>query len=247
MSRLNRLVQRKVHQIEPIRRFAPGACLLDIGPAYGVFAHLAKQSGFEVETIEIDERCCRYLRDVIGVGATQSDDTATVLPQLPLQQVIALWHIIEHLSDPWLCLQRAAERLGPGGILVIAAPNPQSLQFRIFRSRWYHLDAPRHLQLIPGWLLVRRLAERSLQPVMINSNDKEARALNVSGWQRSMMNLAARLPVRLAAWGVGLPVGRLARLIELRDLRGSAYTLYFARLATELIQPDMPYWGCPPG
>jgi hypothetical protein len=35
--------------------------------------------------------------------------------------------------------------LRPNGILVISVPNIVSVQARIFRRRWYHLDVPRHL------------------------------------------------------------------------------------------------------
>jgi protein-L-isoaspartate O-methyltransferase len=238
LRRLDQIAERQRYQIDLVQRFVSGGRLLEIGPGFGVFAHLARKSGFEVETIEMDERCCRYLREVVGVGAIQSDDPAGVLQRVEPQQVIALWHVIEHLPDPWLCLQRAAERLTPGGILVIAAPNPQATQFRLFRSRWAHVDAPRHVQLIPARLLVQWLSRCGLEPVLITTNDQGGRGWNTFGWQRSLMNMSCRRPVRFAAWGAGWLIGRLARIVESRDLRGSTYTAIFRKASTnEVLGP----------
>src|SRR5512143_1623848 len=47
------------YKIELVRRFVESGKLLEIGPATGGFAYLAKQAGFDVEAIEMDSRCCR--------------------------------------------------------------------------------------------------------------------------------------------------------------------------------------------
>ena len=61
-----------------------------------------------------------------------------------------MWHVIEHLRRPWEVIERAAANLQDGGVLAIATPNPRALQFKLLRRRWAHLDAPRHLFLIPS-------------------------------------------------------------------------------------------------
>ena len=48
---------------------------------------------------------------------------------------IAFGHCLEHPSEPWLGIQRAAERLAPGGILLIAMPNIQSNEFAFLGPR----------------------------------------------------------------------------------------------------------------
>lgn len=228
-QRLDRIAERQRYQIELVQGFVPAGRLLEIGPGFGIFAHLAKKAGFEVETIEMDDRCCRYLREVVGVGAVESDDPAEVLRRVEPQQVIALWHVVEHLPDPWHCLRRAAEKLAPGGILLVAVPNPQALQFRIFRSRWAHLDAPRHVQLIPAELLVNQLSGYGLTLAFITANDPGGRGWNTFGWQRSLMNISANRVARLAACGAGWLIARVAGRVEGRDLRGSTYTAVFRK------------------
>jgi len=57
---------------------------------------------------------------------------------------VIIWHVLEHIDDPISILQETARILRPDGILVIAVPNFGSLQARIFRESWFHLDLPRH-------------------------------------------------------------------------------------------------------
>ncbi|MFH1367415.1 MAG: class I SAM-dependent methyltransferase [Patescibacteria group bacterium] len=61
--------------------------------------------------------------------------------------VIYLNHVFEHLADPTEHLRELKRILKPGGKLVIAVPNIDSLAFRIFGKYWSYLDTPRHLYL----------------------------------------------------------------------------------------------------
>jgi SAM-dependent methyltransferase len=59
--------------------------------------------------------------------------------------VVTLWQVMEHMYDPSATIRRIHAILRPGGTLVIAVPNAASVQAMLFRSRWYHLEVPRHL------------------------------------------------------------------------------------------------------
>jgi hypothetical protein len=136
--------------------------------------------------------------------------------------VIALWHVIEHLSDPWRMLETAAARLRPGGVLVLATPNPAALQFRLFGGRWTHVDAPRHLWLIPPRVLAARGEALGLAPRLQTTRDRGSLSQNRLGWQRSLV--AAGLP-RGVARRAGSFAGALAAPLESREGWGCAYTL----------------------
>ena len=56
-------------------------------------------------------------------------------------------HVLEHLHEPKPILARLMAKLKPGGIIHVAVPNPLGLSARAFRSRWFGLEAPRHLRL----------------------------------------------------------------------------------------------------
>ncbi len=73
------------------------------------------------------------------------DDLKTA--QIPDNSVdiIVLWHVLEHLSDPEQTLTECRRIAAPGALLVIEVPNFASWQARLFGRYWFHLDLPRHL------------------------------------------------------------------------------------------------------
>lgn len=217
------------YKIEMTQRFVSSGRLLEIGAASGSFSFGAKRAGFEVHAIEMDRGCCDYLRRVVGVNAIQSDAPHEILPTLPPNDVIAMWHVLEHLPRPWACLEAAAANLSRGGVLLIATPNPSALQFRILRAQWPHVDAPRHLFVIPYRLLSRFMASLGLELVMLTTTDKGARGWNRFGWQRYFMNHFKKSLAQKLAFLIGSAVSIPLALWEGRELNGSAYTAVFRK------------------
>jgi 2-polyprenyl-3-methyl-5-hydroxy-6-metoxy-1,4-benzoquinol methylase len=217
------------YKLDIIRDLVHSGRLLEIGSAYGAFAYQAKMAGFEVEAIEMDERCCRFLVEMAGVRAYQSDNPRSTLGALGRYDVIALWHAIEHLPDPWALLAAVPEHLSPGGIVVISTPNPASWQFRILRHRWTHLDAPRHLQLIPIALMESRMTELGMSVAYVTCNDRGGLGWNIFGWKESLASLSSVVILREALRMMGRVAGRVVAPIERSDLRGSTYTIAFRK------------------
>ena len=81
---------------------------------------------------------------------------------------IVFWHSLEHLRGAGATLERGAELLEPGGVMVIAMPNPASLQARLFGDRWFALDLPRHLVHVPTPALLARLRASGLRPSRVS-------------------------------------------------------------------------------
>jgi SAM-dependent methyltransferase len=206
---------------------APGA-LIEIGAGTGAFASAAKRAGYDVAAIEMDERSCRYIADRLGVRAINSERPVEVLPTLGPARVVALWHVLEHLPNPAEVLAAAAERLEPGGILAIGVPNPLSLQFRLLRSRWAHLDAPRHLVLIPAPALIERAQTLGLSCVELTTSDPFGRHCDLHGWSYA---LTRRPGVGPAPFNThrGYALRRLASPLEGSGLRGSAVLILLRR------------------
>ena len=219
------------YKVDIVRQFVQTGRLLEVGPSRGTFAYLAKESGFQVGVIERDQECCRFLRETVGIDTLPSTDPTTAMQQEAPCDVIALWQVIEHLNDPWEFVRAAAGKLKPGGILILATPNPDSWQFKMFGRNWFHLDAPRHLQLIPAKLLTGLGAALGLHQVMLTAADADSRRHNVAGWQSSVENV---FPVaRLRAF-IHRHVGSMAQRLqpyEQGDFRGCTYTLVLQKPA----------------
>ena len=223
------------YKIELVQRFAAGGRLLEIGPSNGNFTLLAKMAGFEVEAIEMDERCCLFLEESLGIQVFCDADPAAALDGADPYQVVALWHVIEHIPDPWGTLAAIAEKTRPEGVVVIAAPNPGSLQFRVLGRLWPHLDAPRHLALIPRQLLVAHMRRLGFELAWETTTDRGGIGWNLFGWEfffrntLSFLDFLGPMIVHGISRLLGRAVGGLLGGIERRGCLGSAYTLVFRK------------------
>ena len=225
---MERACSTDLSKLETVRKFVRAGRVLEIGPAYGTFALQALRAGFSVDAIEMDERCCRYLRE-IGISAVQSGTPAVSMRSLGMYDIVALWHVIEHLLDPWAVHEVAARHCVRGGVIVLAAPNPEAWQFRLMKEAWPHVDAPRHLYLLPRAVLTRFMAGFGFALVQDTTADREARHWNRFGWQRWLINKVSGRILSRAAAAAGRVVCLLASPLETREPNGSAYTLVFRK------------------
>ncbi len=76
---------------------------------------------------------------------------------------IVFWHSLEHLRDAGDVFAHAAGLVVANGLVVVAMPNPASLQARVFGQRWLALDLPRHLVHVPASALIARARELDLE------------------------------------------------------------------------------------
>lgn len=75
--------------------------------------------------------------------------------------LIFLWHTLEHMDDPQLIMSRLYKLLAPKGAIIVAVPNFSSIEARIFKRFWFHLDIPWHKH---------QFNKRSLGYLMTKSN-----------------------------------------------------------------------------
>lgn len=205
--------------------FAPRGRLVEIGPGNGIFAVQAKDAGYETIVVEVSEEASAYLRDVVGVDVVRSGAPETVLPDLPPSQAIVGWHVLEHLSQPWQLVTAAAANLAPGGVLVLATPNPRALGFRMLGPRWPHVDAPRHLFLLDHEALIAHAARHGLELVGLTDTDQGGRHWNAFTWHYLLRGADAGYVRDGFAHRTAAVVARLLTPIEQRGLRGAAYTV----------------------
>lgn len=216
-------------KLETVQKLVPGGRLLEIGPSHGRFSYLAKQAGFQVEVIERDAECCRFLNETVGVHAINTTEVSSLPVSEPIYDVIAMWHVIEHVPEPWETFKAIARALKPGGIFVVASPNPESLQLRLLRRYWTHIDAPRHLHLMPVSLLERWAAPLGLKLELATTEDAGGRLANTTGWQASLGNWSRKPKSRLTLQRLGKVLTKVCAPLE-KGTRGSAYTVVFRRV-----------------
>jgi 2-polyprenyl-3-methyl-5-hydroxy-6-metoxy-1,4-benzoquinol methylase len=121
-----------------------GVKLLDVGCGSGTLIGLLKQRGFQVLGVDTSE-------EASDVARIENDVTVVVgtLDEVQVENhsfdMVTLFHVMEHVTNPRRVLAEVDRILKPAGILVLQVPNIDSWQFRWFGSRWYGLDIPRHV------------------------------------------------------------------------------------------------------
>jgi 2-polyprenyl-3-methyl-5-hydroxy-6-metoxy-1,4-benzoquinol methylase len=215
------------YRLDPVLAFRQAGKLLEIGPWMGLFSYNAQQAGFDVTTIEIDQRCVDFMNETIGVRAIQSSDPATTLAGMDEQfDVIVLWHSLEHLHQPWEVLRIAAEHLASGGILLISIPNIESYEFSLLRSAWINLDAPRHLYFFPKHSLVALCERLGLKLVYYTTGDQFSRHFHNQTWFELSRQL---IPIKYVRGLMRWMMKKVAWRQERRHESGAGLTAVFQR------------------
>jgi len=221
----------EAHKVELLLAHTTPGRLVEIGPSFGAFALAAREAGFDVTAIEMDAACCVHLEQTVGVRAVHSSEPAAVLAGMAPSRVIAMWHVLEHLERPIEVLRAAAANLEPGGLLAIAVPNPQSLGLRLMRARWAHLDAPRHLCLVPLEALLGQAHAAGLEPVATVTTDPFARHCNRFAWEYALRRRPAGGPSPALLVRASQVIEKLMAPLERTGLRSAAYTVLLRRPA----------------
>ena len=152
-----------------------GGSVLDIGCGSGEYLRYMHALGWKVSGVEPDPRAADVARDRAGADVIVGVIGSVHLPPRSFDAVVSM-HAIEHVSDPFRFLTRAAECLRPGGFLCIQTPNYNSLARRVFGRDWYAHDPPRHLTLFTPASL-ERLAHKTglLRSVRVRTLSRRSR------------------------------------------------------------------------
>jgi SAM-dependent methyltransferase len=177
--------------------------LLDFGCGNGAFLERMHQRGWQVTGLDVSVEAVDVLRREFGLHALVG-----TLPHSELSfrslDLITMWHSLEHVHQPRDVLRHAYDLLAPGGKLMAAVPNIDSLPFRWFGASWYGLDLPRHLTHFSPETL-RWMLERTGFRV------DSVRMIRQSGWLRSSAKIACRSG-RAPAWHYAIRNKYIARL-----------------------------------
>ncbi len=129
--------------LKELSLFAPTGRILDIGCSLGIFLDLARKAGWDTCGIELNKKARRVAREKFGLDILDKP-----IQDLDLEDesfdVITLWEVLEHLTQPHEILRESVRLLKPGGMIVILVPNCDSLAVRIMQDKaatfgWGHL------------------------------------------------------------------------------------------------------------
>jgi 2-polyprenyl-3-methyl-5-hydroxy-6-metoxy-1,4-benzoquinol methylase len=137
------------------RPFMPSICnllnsnakLLDIGCGNGSFLNdITLLTHCEVYGVDNSALAAKNAKETYGL-----DIFVGTIEESPFQEkyfdVITAWSFLEHVNNPLEVLRKISNLLKSNGSCIISTPNFDSMNSRIFKDKWYHLDCPRHLYL----------------------------------------------------------------------------------------------------
>jgi 2-polyprenyl-3-methyl-5-hydroxy-6-metoxy-1,4-benzoquinol methylase len=162
--------------------------MLEIGCASGVFMHRMASAGWEVEGIEFSPQAATNAR-ALGYSVHAGSLEAAPDPEEPYDLIVG-WMVLEHLHEPILALEKLRRWIRPGGWLVLSVPNAGSVEFRVFKTRWYALQLPTHLT---------HFTPKTLQATLARAGWRTDRILH----QQNLGNLVASLGYCLEDLGIG--------------------------------------------
>jgi SAM-dependent methyltransferase len=139
----------KKRQVEQ-KNILEGRSILDVGCGTGEFAAHMGRSGWKVTGMEPDQATADRARRLHGISVNNEDWLNTTTDQF---EVITMWHVLEHVHDLRPRAQRLHQLLLPGGLLVVAVPNPMSTDAHHYKQHWAAWDVPRHLYHFPPSML----------------------------------------------------------------------------------------------
>jgi ubiquinone/menaquinone biosynthesis C-methylase UbiE len=112
----------------------PGERLLDVGCYIGVFVEIARDAGWEAVGVEPSDWAVAEARKR-GLDVVQGTLAQARFPDDSFD-VVTMWDVFEHLTDPMAELREAHRILRPGGLLVLHTMDIDSPFARLMGRRW---------------------------------------------------------------------------------------------------------------
>ena len=145
-GRLNQYWWARRFYANIIKRYRDSGKILEIGCGLGnVLMRLEDRfetHGIDVSEYAIEQARANTPRSVLRVA------TAEEVGSLPGPfDVIAAFHVFEHLVDPGAVLKECARMTKPGGLLMIATPNTEAPFAKRKGPQWYAARDPTHISL----------------------------------------------------------------------------------------------------
>lgn len=109
--------------------------LLDIGTNTGLFVKVARESGWEAFGLEPGKQAAEYAKKKFGLDLINKPFEDNTFPVSSFD-VVTMWDVIEHFTDPVVELKKINNILKPQGLLCFSTVDPYSLVARLRGSSW---------------------------------------------------------------------------------------------------------------
>ncbi len=208
-----------------VESFCRTGTILDIGTGMGTFLYLAKRNGWNVNGIEPSHWSAQKAEELYGLQINIGG--YSLAPKIHAQlDVVTMWDVIEHVSDPLNTLQVCNQVLKPGGKLIFSTVDAGSAYARITGKAW-------------PWLMKMHLYYFDRQTMAAYLRKAGFQTLQIRTYRHTIS--ANYLAYKLRAIGGALPP-IAAALLNTRMLSGCQITFalgdFMKVVAVKPVQPD---------
>lgn len=128
-------------RLAPILR--PGVRLFDVGAGGGETVYVGRALGYQASGAEPNEGYAAYASKELLVPVTKGTYQDAVVAA-ESQDVVTMFHTVEHLEDPLGAMRAARRWLVPGGVLVVEIPSVEAVcqqpHQQFHRGHFYHFN-----------------------------------------------------------------------------------------------------------
>lgn len=160
------------NRLDEIKKLSPNAkTILDIGCGAGFFLDYARSKGYKTYGLELTKWGSTTARKKFGLNVLQKDLAALKDNELPRLDVITMYDVLEHSSDPVKMLESAWRFMNKDGILIINLPNIDSLVSKATGKYWNKLIPPNHLFHFNKETLTKLIESRGFKVELVVTNN----------------------------------------------------------------------------
>ena len=116
--------------------------ILDIGCGAGDFLQYMKENHWNINGVDTSNKVRKIAKKKLNIKVMDPKDW---INNKEKYDVITCWHSLEHVHEPWVYLDKIKKSLTLDGFLIVALPNYQSTDAKIYKEFWAAYDTPRHL------------------------------------------------------------------------------------------------------
>ncbi|MCK4554848.1 class I SAM-dependent methyltransferase [Candidatus Parcubacteria bacterium] len=122
-----------IELLNKIKNKVPQGKILDVGSSFGLFLKTAKDLGYKVHGLELNEAAANYGKEKYGI---------TIEPKLLEDcdfndntfDIVTMFGVIEHLFNPVEIVKEARRILKPGGLFIGRCPNVQGFVYMVLHE-----------------------------------------------------------------------------------------------------------------
>ncbi|MEK7560608.1 MAG: methyltransferase domain-containing protein [Patescibacteria group bacterium] len=111
---------------DEIKPRIPSGRILDVGCSYGLFLKTAKEAGYDVHGLELNEKAAAHAEREFGIPVERKLLEDAHFPENHFD-IVTMFGVVEHLIRPVEVLREVARILKPGGLFVGRCPNVYGL------------------------------------------------------------------------------------------------------------------------